>query len=407
MNKNYENVDVSVEFGGVKLQSPFIVSSGPLTYAAEGMIKAHEMGAGAVVTKTIRIKRALNPVTHIAMMNNDSLVNCEKWADSAPEVWFEREIPMAKKAGCVVIASVGHTLEEAEAIVAPAEVAGADFIELVSYTETDMLPMLEATIARVKVPIICKLSSNYPAWKDPVECARKCIEIGKAHNHKVMICAIDSVGPVLSVDVFKQGPKLGSDNGYSWMSGGAIRPIAMRINYEMMKMDRDIVSYGVGGVTKAEDALEFLMVGNSAVGLHSILIIKGMEYLKKLIVDMKKTMAELGYSKISELVGAAIDNISKKTADEPTVGEQEQDVESDAKLQFTFKEEICIKCNKCVNICSYDARTLKFPEMKVDRDLCRNCGACSSVCPTKALTSEVVRKFTSTDELQNYVGYFS
>ena len=404
---NYENIDISVEFGGKKLQSPFIVSSGPLTYAAEGMILAHEMGAGAVVTKTIRNKRALNPVTHIGIMNNDSLVNCEKWADSDKEIWFEREIPMAKKAGCVVIASVGHTLEEAEAIVAPAEAAGADFIELVSYTETDMLPMLEATIARVKIPIICKLSSNYPAWKDPVECARKCIEIGKAHNHKVMIAAIDSVGPVLSVDVFKQGPKLGSENGYSWMSGGAIRPIAMRINYEMMKMDRDIISYGVGGVTKAEDALEFLMVGNTAVGIHSILIIKGMEYLKKLIVDVKKLMDQLGYKNIPELVGAAIENISNQKADEPTVGEQEKDVESDAKLQFTFKEETCIKCNKCVNICSYDARTLKFPEMKVDRDLCRNCGACSSVCPTRALTSEVVSKFKSMDDDQNYVGYFS
>lgn len=407
MSKNYENIDVSVEFGGVKLQSPFILSSGPLTYAAEGMIKAHENGAGAVVTKTIRIKRALNPVTHIATMNSDSLVNCEKWADSDPEVWFNREIPMAKKAGCVVIASVGHTLEEAEAIVAPAEAAGADFIELVSYTETDMLPMLEATIARVKIPIICKLSSNYPAWKDPVECARKCIEIGKANNHKVMIAAIDSVGPVLAVDVYTQGPKVSSENGYAWLSGGAIRPISMKINYEIMKMDRNIISYGIGGVTKAEDALEYLMVGTTGVGICSIAIIKGIEYISKIIKDLKKKMAELGYNNIAELRGSAIANLSKETSNEPTVGEQEQDVESDAKLQFDFDKDICIKCNKCVNICSYDARTLNFPEMRVDRNLCRNCGACTSVCPTRALTSIAVKKFTRTDELQNYVAYFS
>ena len=126
---NFENIDISVEFAGKKLQSPFIVSSGPLTYAAEGMIKAHEQGAGAVVTKTIRLERAINPVNHIAIMNKDSLFNCEKWADSDAEVWFTREIPMAKAAGAVVIASVGHTLPEAEALVKKAEDAGADFID--------------------------------------------------------------------------------------------------------------------------------------------------------------------------------------------------------------------------------------------------------------------------------------
>ena len=69
---------------------------GPLTYAA-GMIRAHEAGCGAVVTKTIRHEVAINPVHHIGKINNDSLINCEKWADSPAEVWFEREIPMAKR----------------------------------------------------------------------------------------------------------------------------------------------------------------------------------------------------------------------------------------------------------------------------------------------------------------------
>lgn len=403
---NYENIDISVEFAGKKLKSPFIVSSGPLTYAAEGMIKAHQMGAGAVVTKTIRLERAINPVNHIAIMNKDSLFNCEKWADSDAEVWFTREIPMAKEAGAVVIASVGHTLPEAEALVKKAEDAGADFIELVSYTETDMLPMLEATLERVTIPVICKLSSNYPAWKDPVECARKCIEIGKKRNHQVLIGAIDSVGPTLCVDIYNKGPILGSEKGLGWLSGGAIRPISMRINYDIKKMDRNIISYGIGGVTKAEDALEYLMIGTEAVGICSILIIKGLEHLQKLIESFKKKIAELGYSSVAELRGVALDNFDT-VADEPTAGEQVEGVESNAKLQFDFNESTCIKCNHCVHICSYDARTLNFPEMKVDRDLCRNCGACVSVCPTRALTSKSVSKFEKTDGDQNYVGYFS
>ena len=403
---NFENIDISVEFAGKKLQSPFIVSSGPLTYAAEGMIKAHEQGAGAVVTKTIRLERAINPVNHIAIMNKDSLFNCEKWADSDAEVWFTREIPMAKAAGAVVIASVGHTLPEAEALVKKAEDAGADFIELVSYTETDMLPMLEATLDRVTIPVICKLSSNYPAWKDPVECARQCLEIGKARNHQVLIGAIDSVGPTLCVDIYNKGPIIGSDKGQGWLSGGAIRPISMRINYDIMKMDRNIISYGIGGVTKAEDALEYLMIGTQAVGICSILIIKGMEYLAKINTSLRKKIAELGYNSIDELRGVALDNFDT-VANEPTEGEQVEGVESNAKLEFKFDEGLCIKCNQCVNICSYDARTLNFPDMRVDRDLCRNCGACVTVCPTRSLTSKAVSKFENIDDKQNYIGFFS
>ena len=94
-----KGADISTEFCGVKLQSPFVLSSGPLSYAAEGLIRAHQAGAGAVVTKTIRLSAAINPVNHIAKINGDSLINCEKWADSKAEVWFEREIPLAKAAG--------------------------------------------------------------------------------------------------------------------------------------------------------------------------------------------------------------------------------------------------------------------------------------------------------------------
>ncbi|MBU4510487.1 dihydroorotate dehydrogenase, partial [bacterium] len=104
-NKNLNKADISTELCGIKLQSPFILSSGPLSYAAEGLIKAHQAGAGAVVTKTIRLEAAVNSVGHISKINKDSLINCEKWADSEASLWFKREIPMAKEAGAVVIAS--------------------------------------------------------------------------------------------------------------------------------------------------------------------------------------------------------------------------------------------------------------------------------------------------------------
>ncbi len=332
--EDFNGADITTELCGVKMQSPLILSSGPLSFAAEGMIRAHEAGAGAVVTKTIRMERAVNPVPHIAMHNNDSLINCEKWADSDAEVWFEREIPMTKKAGAVVIASVGHTLPEAEALVKKAQDAGADFIELVSYTEVDMIPMLKATLERVDIPVICKLSGN---WPDPVGCAKKCLELGAA-----AIAAIDSIGPTLKVDIYNKRPAMGSSDGYGWMSGGAMRPIAMRINSEIAREaiedGRDLNLYGIGGVTNAEDLVEFLMVGCKAVGVCSIAIIKGIEYYTKLCKDLSVLLKQLGYNSLTDAVGAALPNFPVKE-NKPTKGERETDEESDVKYQFVYKPD--------------------------------------------------------------------
>ena len=71
---------IEIEFCKRKLQSPFILTSGPLCYSAEGMIKGHQAGAGAVVTKTIRLSPAINPIGHIARFGQNSLLNAEKWA---------------------------------------------------------------------------------------------------------------------------------------------------------------------------------------------------------------------------------------------------------------------------------------------------------------------------------------
>ena len=367
--KQLKGADLSSELCGVKLQSPFILSSGPISYGAEGMIRAHRAGAGAVVTKTIRLSAAINPVNHISKVSNDSLINCEKWADSEAEVWFKREIPLTKAAGAVVIASVGHTLPEAEALVEDCEKAGADCIELVSYTEDTLIPMLKAAKARVSIPVICKLSGN---WPDPAGTAKKCLKMGAD-----AISAIDSIGPTLKIDIKQARPAMHSKDGYGWLSGGAIRPISLRINSEIARNGCENL-VGIGGVTCAEDAVEYLMVGARAVGVHSIAILRGVEYLSKLCKDTAVLLDQLGYRSISSVVGAALPNFP-----------QEEQV---AKLEFHYEPDSapCTNCGRCVKACSYAARSLKFPIMEVNKDLCRNCGLCVSVCPTGALTADIV-----------------
>ena len=368
-----EGADIGIDFCGYHLQSPYILSSGPLTYGSEGMIRGYKAGCGAVVTKTIRKEAAINPVHHMGTVNQDSLINCEKWADSDRQQWYDKEIPEAVKAGVIVIASVGHTLGEAKEIVEEVEKAGAHMIELVSYTEDTLIPMLDYTKAHVKIPVICKLSGN---WPDPVGTAKLCLEHGADG-----LCAIDSIGPTLKIDIKKARPELMSGDGYGWMTGAAMRPISMRINSEIARNTPELRNlYASGGVMSADNAIEYMMAGAMGAGVCTVGILKGVNYIEKMCYDLSKRLKELGYDSVADVNRAALPNFPKK--------------EYVSKLDFHFQPfredgtKLGVSCGKCVNACCYEARKLAFPEMTVDQDKCRYCGLCVDVCPTGALTAD-------------------
>lgn len=366
----FENL--KIEFCGRELSSPFILSSGPLCYGAEGIIKAHQAGAGAVVTKTIRLEAAVNPIAHIHALGKQNLINAEKWGDITLEQWCTKEIPQAVKAGVTVIASVGHTLREAKAIVEEVQTAGAHMIELVSYREETLLPMLKYTKEHVHIPVICKISGN---WDDPVASALRCIENGADG-----ICAIDSIGPVLSIDVLKARPVMFGNDGYGWLTGEAIRPIAMRIVADIARNAPEFKNiYGSGGVMSAENALEYIMAGAIGTGICTLGIQKGVGIVQKLCAELSALLEELGYENIASAHRAALMNFPE--------GEQIRHFNFSFQA---FKEDgsaKCVQCKRCEQVCCYDARKLNFPEMSVDPLRCRNCGLCLDVCPTAALTA--------------------
>jgi len=369
--------DISTEFCSVKLRTPFILSSGPLGYGAKGLIAAHEAGCGAVVTKTIRIARAINPVRHIAAFGHSSLVNCEKWSDLEPEQWFTHEIPLTKQAGATVIASLGHTPEEVRVLALDAEKAGADMIELVSYSEKDIYPMLETAKNLVDIPVICKLSGN---WPDAVGVGLKCIERGADG-----ICAIDSIGPVLKIDIKNARPALSGADGRGWMSGEVLRPLSLHVNAGIAREQPRFHSlYGSGGCMSARDAVEFLMAGCSCVGVCTLGILRGIDAIERLCLDLSSLLKELGYPAVEFARGAVLPYLPGR------------DVVS--RLKFIFEPypsertgaRGCSNCRRCVTVCSYGARTLDYPDMHVDADLCRNCGVCADVCPTGALRADIL-----------------
>jgi dihydroorotate dehydrogenase/ferredoxin-like protein FixX len=353
---------METSFYGKILQSPFIIGSGPLSYGAEGIIALHNAGAGAIVTKTIRNEKAHNPEPHIAAIGQKSMINAEKWSDYDGEQWIEREIPMAVKAGAAVIASIGHTADEVEKWLPLAEKAGAFMFELVSYEPSTMIPMVIAARKLTKLPFLVKISPN---WSDAASAALQCLEEGADG-----ITAMDSLGPVLSINIETGKPSVVGDNGMGWLTGSALKPLSLRYVAEVAsKTDKPIV--GLGGVMSADDAVEMVMAGASAVGICSYPMLQGIESINKLTDSFYARLKSLGYDSLESARGVALEHLFK--------------TEDLSEKRLHIKETHCRMCMMCIKRCPYHALSDNDGELLVDTELCRRCALCVSSCNDKNL----------------------
>jgi dihydroorotate dehydrogenase (fumarate) len=366
--------DLSVELCGIRLPNPLILASGPLSWGAEGIEAAFAAGAAAVVTKTIRPQATVNPVPHIAAAGSGTLLNTEGWSDFAADRWLESELPALRgnaKGEGVLIASVGHTPPEVAQLARPLMEAGADLLELVSYRAEDAAPMVEAARNAVGIPVLIKVSANWPNLLEVVEA---CVRSGADG-----VTAIDSIGPTLRVNVETGQPRLGS---FAWLSGRAILPVSLRVVAQVCQRHR-VPVVGTGGVGRAEDVVEMVMAGATAAGVHSVPLLQGLGWFGKTLSRLERWLDERGHARLADLRGLALRHL-----EEPV---------PHTSLAFAFDREACTRCGRCVTVCAYGARELALDgAMLLDGELCRSCGLCVEVCPTSALT---VRQEMSSREI--------
>ena len=352
--------DLGVSLCGLRLKNPLVLASGPLSWSAEGVRLALAAGAGAVVTKTIRPEATVNPTPHIAAPGQGSLLNTEGWSDLPARQWIEHELPALSGREGIVIASTGHTPTEVEKLAGPLAEAGADMLELVSYRAEDAAPMVAAARRNVRVPVLVMVSAN---WHNLAEVLAVCLDAGADG-----VTAIDSLGPALRVNVETAQPLLGS---FAWLSGEAIRPIALRVVAQICLAHR-VPVIGTGGVGRAEDVVEMIMAGATAVGVHTAPLLNGLGWFEKTLVGLERWLEERSHPRLADLRGLALSRLC-----EP---------ERHAALAFAFDSEACTRCGRCVTVCAYNARHLTSRgDMELDRALCRSCGLCISVCKAGAL----------------------
>jgi dihydroorotate dehydrogenase (NAD+) catalytic subunit len=163
-----------------------------------------------------------------------------------------------------------------------------------------------AVRAETDLPLMVKLSPNVA----DVRAIARAVERGGADA----ISAINTLSGI-AIDVPGRRPLLG--NVYGGVSGPAIKPIALRVVYEVAQaVELPIV--GIGGIGTLEDALEFFLVGASAVQVGTA-IFADPTVPARIIEGLPGYCAEHGFASVRELVGLALPHGPRSRAVPPSV----------------------------------------------------------------------------------------
>ncbi|MBU1985039.1 diguanylate cyclase [bacterium] len=288
--------DLTVTLAGLRLPNPILPGSGPPGANLRKLQALEEAGAGALLTKTISSKPAEVPKPCMAF-DGDLFFNVEKWSDIAPSVWATEILPALKVRKVPLLASVGYTPDDLQQLV-PLFDSHVDGFELSTHygvTRDEQFAELVSTAKRLTAkPVFMKLSLH---GGDITANARACERSGADG-----IAAINSVGPVVSIDIEKRAARLGVDNPYMWLSGPAIKPLAMRAVYDIAQAVR-IPVIACGGVTRGADVIEFMLAGATAVQCCTALIRRGPEWIVQALDEIRQWCREQKVSDLRQIIG--------------------------------------------------------------------------------------------------------
>jgi dihydroorotate dehydrogenase (NAD+) catalytic subunit len=297
--------DLWVEIAGIKFANPVLTASGTFGYGEEYAPYLDLGLLGGIVTKGISLKpRPGNPgmrtvETPAGMLNAIGLQNV------GVEAFLTDKMPFLRKLGIPVIVNIlGDTVEDYGTL---AEILGSE--EGVAALEVNIsCPNVakggmafgqdpEAAfrvISRVKkaskVPVIPKLS---PQVTDIRLIARAAEEAGAD------AVSLTNTFPAMVINVETRKPVLGP--GIGGLSGPAIRPLAVRLVWEVARTAK-IPVIGIGGITSASDALEFIIAGAWAVQVGTANFVNPRVTLE-IIEGIGRYLIEQKISKLAQIRG--------------------------------------------------------------------------------------------------------
>ena len=297
-------MNLSVDIAGVTMKNPVTTGSGTFGSGEEFSEFVDLSKLGVVTTKGVaNVPWPGNPTPRVAEVYG-GMLNAIGLQNPGIDVFVERDVPYLKKAGATIIVNVCGKSEK-------------DYVEVVERLSDEPVDLLEINVscpnvkeggiafgqdpkalyeitkavkAKAKQPIIMKLSPNVT---DITEMAKAAVDAGSD--------ALSLINTLtgMKIDIERRDFVLANKTG--GMSGPAIKPVAVRMVYQVANAV-DVPIIGMGGIATAEDALEFIMAGATAVSVGTANFINPATTLE--VVDgIKAYMERHQINDINELIG--------------------------------------------------------------------------------------------------------
>ncbi|HUB95147.1 MAG TPA: dihydroorotate dehydrogenase [Stellaceae bacterium] len=300
-------VDLSVRIGDLTFKNPVMPASGAFSWEYADVIDLNRLGA--LVAKTIcREPRLGNPTPRMAETEG-GIIQSIGLPGKGIHYFVDHIVPEYARFEPPLIASVSsETVEDFAALAAELSVPDVDVIEAniscptrnptggnFAMHEGYTRECITAMRARTTKPLWVKLSPNAG---DIVSIA----EAAEAAGADCLVIANTFLSLKIRTDNFR--PALG--NKFGGLVSPALKPIVLRMVYQVAKKVK-IPVVGIGGVTCAEDVVEYMLAGASAVGI-GYAGFRNPTALTTIIDDLEAWCDERGIKKVTELIGAVKDD---------------------------------------------------------------------------------------------------
>ena len=296
--------DTSVKICDIKFKNPVMTASGTFGCGREYSDFVDLNKLGGIVVKGVADKPWKgNPAPRIAEVYG-GMLNSVGLQNPGVDYFIKNEIPFLNSLDTNIIVNVcGHSLEEYVNVVTALRGQDVDMLELniscPNVSEGGLAfgtdpKLVEKVVSSVKQvadrPLIVKLTPNVT---DITEIARAAVAGGAD--------ALSLINTLtgMKIDINRRKPVL--DRKVGGMSGPAVKPVAVRMVYQVAKAV-DVPIIGMGGISSAHDVIEMMVAGASAVAIGCQNLVDPYACYK-IIQDLPKELEKLGVEDINDIVG--------------------------------------------------------------------------------------------------------
>lgn len=301
-------MDLSVKIAGVEWKNPVTVASGTFGSGAEYSEFADLNRLGAVTTKGVALEPWQGNGTPRVTEVYGGMLNAVGLQNPGVELFCKRDLPFLRQFDTKIIVNVcGHSVEEYAGVVERLSDEDVDLLEIniscpnvkeggIAFGQDPKA--VEAVTKEMKryakQPVIMKLSPNVTSISEMAKAA----EAGGAD-------AISLINTItgMKIDIHRRAFVLANKTG--GMSGPAIHPIAVRMVYECAQAV-NIPIIGMGGIMNADDAIEMMLAGATAVSVGTANFTDP-HITEKIIDGIENYMKKYQVASVSELIAAVHD----------------------------------------------------------------------------------------------------